>query len=1317
MRRVLLRLVPVLLLAVCLMFGIIQPGRADGRKLTLMIYMCGSNLENDYGSASGDIAEMIKAKVDKSVTILLMAGGSKSWRLGYREDRCTLVEVSARGQRKVYEGDQMNMGTPEALTTLLTYGQENYPAEDYALILWDHGGGPVEGVCWDEQYRMDHLSLAELTAGLETARLEKKLKWIGFDACLMGSLEVASVLAPYAEYMIASQETEPAFGWNYSFLKGIEADATGGDTGRRIVEAYFEDHEDYSDIMTLSCLDLSRIPDTLEEIDRFFSSSRLTMNQETFQALSGMRSNVTAFGKAVRALGEDGYDLVDARGLFAGLSAGTPEGEKLAEALDRLVVCSKSNETGADGVSLYHPFANKQKYREKWKDEYETLHFSGGYTQYIRDFGTVLLGGVLTDWSGLPDIVAELKGGGQEEFTLQLTPEQAEGVSSAQLLILSDFNTEEELRDDCTLLYAGDATIQADGTLAGVYTGKNLYIEREDGSLFGPVSFYRTQDGEFIWIRMSYMPEGISDPDQFTQVVYYLDPQEETEYPEIQRTRVWDRATESFTNRIEFDETQYAAMILTETGKKLPQADERELLPAFEAWEDGVRLHLRDINLPNRWRFRWMDEQLTGKQLYATFQVTDIQQNVFCVPPVPVRNPWLQAFSGTPENNGSSSFRIGIDAVRIHSPMKKEVRFQISVENPEGIAAEFTFSPLTLNGERVSSRAPTSWRTDGSTPSEKLLFSMETDELYGLERIETAKMTVQVQAGSVRTVIPVSVRFESFETAALWEDCEPLAETEKDGVIFRLLSLETYDRNDLEAKVLIVNGTKETLRPESSAVIDGFQLSGRAPEEVPPQRSRLSRWILDNTLSVAGYELETYDDNPYFYLTSISDGLLRHRGITEISALTFFARFGGHEAFSAVFPLELPQALPLLEGKASTYMNMSMVFTDPEEWTREDTEWPVLAECSQYTVRCGKILMGKTGAALQLEITNRSDHPLEIQAKSAKINGIPTEGNTVFVDGPLVTAPKATTQTALVITSGEMEEPPAQLESLGFRIVVFEHPEGETENDECTLTFREARALGLTEAVWLGPDQVAVEAAHPADLNFDPPRTANELLSDQILLTDHAVSYQHWVPANLTTEQEENTETGVMFLVRYHNEGATAEVISYHKMIRGEDGHFGSRCSGLLLCPRIDPDIAVPTFQGWPDESHVDLLPPFLLEAYSEEVNLRESADDIKIRVDFENNSAEIADITRSGKGKGLTYVRVWAFIKRTPPEGTDPLPPLLSWDTVGYYHTVALEGEPMELMIRPITGNDQLYAVFSVTEKDGTEYSLPPVPYEPENP
>ena len=49
MRRVLLRLVPVLLLAVCLMFGIIEPGRADGRKLTLMIYMCGSNLENDYG--------------------------------------------------------------------------------------------------------------------------------------------------------------------------------------------------------------------------------------------------------------------------------------------------------------------------------------------------------------------------------------------------------------------------------------------------------------------------------------------------------------------------------------------------------------------------------------------------------------------------------------------------------------------------------------------------------------------------------------------------------------------------------------------------------------------------------------------------------------------------------------------------------------------------------------------------------------------------------------------------------------------------------------------------------------------------------------------------------------------------------------------------------------------------------------------------------------------------------------------------------------------------------------------------------------------
>lgn len=92
-----------------------------------------------------------------------------------------------------------------------------------------------------------------------------KLEWIGFDACLMSSLEVASVLAPYADYMIASQETEPGWGWNYAFLSVLSDRAIPGDEmGEYIVDSYMDYGEYvfdyypnlYSDL-TLSCIDLT----------------------------------------------------------------------------------------------------------------------------------------------------------------------------------------------------------------------------------------------------------------------------------------------------------------------------------------------------------------------------------------------------------------------------------------------------------------------------------------------------------------------------------------------------------------------------------------------------------------------------------------------------------------------------------------------------------------------------------------------------------------------------------------------------------------------------------------------------------------------------------------------------------------------------------------------------------------------------------------------------------------------------------------------------------------------------------------------------
>ncbi|MBQ6428917.1 MAG: hypothetical protein IJK03_09085, partial [Oscillospiraceae bacterium] len=70
---------------------------------------------------------------------------------------------------------------------LLCYGARYFPAENYALIIWDHGSGAIGGVCQDETTR-DSLSLTELrTAMRNSPFVGEKLCWLGFDACLMAS--------------------------------------------------------------------------------------------------------------------------------------------------------------------------------------------------------------------------------------------------------------------------------------------------------------------------------------------------------------------------------------------------------------------------------------------------------------------------------------------------------------------------------------------------------------------------------------------------------------------------------------------------------------------------------------------------------------------------------------------------------------------------------------------------------------------------------------------------------------------------------------------------------------------------------------------------------------------------------------------------------------------------------------------------------------------------------------------------------------------------------------------------------------------------
>ena len=145
---------------------------------------------------------------------------------------------------------EINTGDASELVGFVEWAMENYPAENYALDIWDHGGG-VAGVAYEQSCpdfcytfgnEPDKLSLPEIDWALKEITNDgiDKLQIVGFDACLMSTIEVVEVVYKYAEIMIASEILEPGSGWDYTFLQILIDDptTTPSELGAEIVTTF-----------------------------------------------------------------------------------------------------------------------------------------------------------------------------------------------------------------------------------------------------------------------------------------------------------------------------------------------------------------------------------------------------------------------------------------------------------------------------------------------------------------------------------------------------------------------------------------------------------------------------------------------------------------------------------------------------------------------------------------------------------------------------------------------------------------------------------------------------------------------------------------------------------------------------------------------------------------------------------------------------------------------------------------------------------------------------------------------------------------------
>lgn len=342
-------------------------------------YLCGTDLETKGGSGTDDLLEMLQVNLPPNVKVLIQTGGTLEWNNN--------AIANDKIGRYLYDGNDLNelellpdsdMGSCETLTDFIRYGSENFSPDHKVFIFWDHGGGSASGVCFDEISKKA-LSLNDIrkafTSVYSPSTENPPFELIGFDACLMATYDTANTLYGLSRYMTASEETEPAIGWNYESWLGALAKnpAMGGAAlGQEICDSYMQGciNDDSAEYSTLSVIDLSKIPELREAYEAFGVEAlrHSALNPTGFFSFFGRSAEKAEnYGGNTK---DQGYsDMVDLGDLAEKSSLLLPQtSHRLINAVNNAViykVYGKYRDKGC-GISGYYSYDNDEQSFKKY---------------------------------------------------------------------------------------------------------------------------------------------------------------------------------------------------------------------------------------------------------------------------------------------------------------------------------------------------------------------------------------------------------------------------------------------------------------------------------------------------------------------------------------------------------------------------------------------------------------------------------------------------------------------------------------------------------------------------------------------------------------------------------------------------------------------------------------------------------------------------------------------------------------------------------------------------------------------------------------
>jgi len=339
---------------------------------TMMVYMIGSNLES---ASAKNIFDLEKVGSSSKVNMLLETGGGDGT---IPVDGKSSIDFTKVHRYKILKDNlhtlsnigQQNMGDPNTLCNFILWGMDTFPAKKYVIILWDHGSG-ISGFGRDLVFNNDKLTLNELENAFTNASTitNKEFELIGFDSCLMASIEVGNAIQNSGKYLVSSEEVEPSWGWNYSALaKSLIDNPTqnGYSLGKTIATSYQNASNRLADsqgfdaqkTITLSVINLTKIHILIKDLDLLAAhvKGKITDFPSVLSLIRSVESTAR-YGQSSRS----SSGLVDIYDLTSNIKSKFPESAHVVDEIHKIVNDTivknvyGTSKLNTHGISIFMP--------------------------------------------------------------------------------------------------------------------------------------------------------------------------------------------------------------------------------------------------------------------------------------------------------------------------------------------------------------------------------------------------------------------------------------------------------------------------------------------------------------------------------------------------------------------------------------------------------------------------------------------------------------------------------------------------------------------------------------------------------------------------------------------------------------------------------------------------------------------------------------------------------------------------------------------------------------------------------------------------